>query len=184
LQLARDCVQGVHRRIAADQHRIGRGRCNRRERDLGLRAGIDHEIVVALRQRADGGPQHLRLEQACGVAANLARGDQMRPRTAVAGDDVAERSLPTDEFGDAGCCRIVRDDVDVRRAERQIDQHYARGAGQGARQRDRGERRADVSCAADHGNAAATLARLMKGRDNIVDSRTRGCRRGRSRHGN
>ena len=49
-------VQGVRRRIAADQHRIGRGRRNGRERDLGLRASIEHEIVVALRQRADRGP--------------------------------------------------------------------------------------------------------------------------------
>ena len=84
----------------------------------------------------------------------------MHARILVAGDDVAERGRAAHQFGDAGRLRIGRNDRQIGRAEGQIDQHDIGVLRQRARERDRGIGGADIARGADHGDAAAGIARL------------------------
>jgi len=71
LQLTGQRRHGVGRRLAADQHGIGRRRRNRSKRDVRLGACVDHEMIVALLERPERAPKHLRLQQTIRMVADL-----------------------------------------------------------------------------------------------------------------
>ncbi len=73
-----------------------------RQRGLGHRARVEHQIIVALRQRVDRRPQHLGNEQLLRIVPDIADRHEMQPRAAVAGDDIAERGRAAHQVGNAG----------------------------------------------------------------------------------
>ena len=148
------------------------------QRDLRLRACVDHQMIVALRQRADRGPEHLRLQQAarhrCRPARRLTRcAREPRSRVMTSPNDACPRTssaMPgadgsfeiTSMFGEANArststTRAVRASVRASAIAVSVVPTFASGA--------------------DHGDAAAGLARLLEGRGDIVDGRTDGAAR-------
>ena len=98
------------RHIGRDQHRAGRKLHQARDRRFRQGAGIDDNMIVGARQCIDGASQPLRGKDCRRVRPHAPEGDQMQPREAVTGDDLAERRLTPDQFGDAGSICIVGDD--------------------------------------------------------------------------